>query len=89
MRWSGCDSAGLRAYFCAVMKLVVEVKDSKAEFFLELLKSLPFVKAQKAEKSGSENAEILRSVRSAVKELKAAKKGKLAGRPIQELLDEL
>lgn len=68
------------------MKLIIEVKDSKAEFLLELLRSLSFVKAQPFP---DEKQEALDSVRAAVKEMKQVKAGKLKGRPVQALLNEL
>jgi len=68
------------------MKFIVEVKDSKAEFLLELLRSLSFVKARPVT---DEREEALDSVRAAVKEMKQVKAGKLKGRPVQALLNEL
>jgi hypothetical protein len=55
-------------------KLVIEVKDSKAEFLMELLRSLSFVKS--AAISGEKDA-VLESVRTAVEEMKLVKAGKL------------
>ncbi|HQV38639.1 MAG: hypothetical protein IPO60_17160 [Flavobacteriales bacterium] len=68
------------------MKLVIEVKDSKAEFLLELLRSLPFVKSSTI---SNEKDEVLDSVRKAVEEMKLVKAGKLKGRPVEDLLNEL
>ncbi len=68
------------------MKFIVEVKDSKAEFLLELLRSLSFVKARPMT---DDKEEALDSVRAAVKEMKQVKAGKLKGRPVQALLNEL
>lgn len=68
------------------MKIVVEVKPSKVEFLLELLRNLPFVKDVKV---SDEKQEVLDSVRAAVDEMNQAKAGKLKGRPVQKLLDEL
>lgn len=68
------------------MKLVVEVKDSKSDFLLELLASLPFVKARRI---SPEKAEIIESVRNAVEEMKRVRTGKLKGRSAKALLDEL
>lgn len=68
------------------MKLVIEVKDNKAEFLMELLRSLSFVKS--AAISGEKDA-VLESVRTAVEEMKLVKAGKLKGRPVQALLNEL
>ena len=68
------------------MKFIVEVKDSKAEFLLELLRSLSFVKARPVT---DDKEKALDSVRAAVKEMKQVKAGKLKGRPVQALLNEL
>jgi hypothetical protein len=68
------------------MKFIVEVKDSKAEFLLELLRSLSFVKARPMT---ADKEKVLDSVRAAVKEMKQVKAGKLKGRPVQALLNEL
>jgi hypothetical protein len=68
------------------MKLVIEVKDSKAEFLMELLRSLSFVKSAAI---SSEKEAVLESVRTAVEEMKLVKAGKLKGRPVQALLNEL
>lgn len=65
------------------MKLIVEVKESKAKFLLELLRSLSFVKARPIT---DEKQEALDSVRAAVKEMKQVKVGKLKGRPVSALL---
>lgn len=68
------------------MKLIVEVKESKAKFLLELLRSLSFVKARPIT---DEKQEALDSVRAAVEEMKQVKAGKLKGRPVSALLNEL
>ena len=68
------------------MKLVIEVKDSKAEFLLELLRSLPFVKSSTI---SNEKDEVRDSVREAVEQMKLVKAGKLKGRPVEDLLNEL
>jgi len=72
------------------MKLVIDVKDSKAELFLEFLKTLSYVKVKPvpAEKADEKDA-IIASVKQAVEEMKLVKAGKLKGRPVQDLLDEL
>lgn len=56
------------------------------EFFLELLRSLPFVKATAVQ---DEKEAVLDSVRTAADQMKQVKAGKLKGRPVQKLLDEL
>lgn len=68
------------------MKILVEVKESKAEFLLELLRNLPFVKATSVQE---EKEAVLTSVRTAVEQMKQVDAGKLKGRSVQKLLDEL
>ena len=68
------------------MKLLVDVKNSKAEFFLELLKSLPFIKAKPLT---SADAQLLEEIKEAVEELKQVKSGKIKARNAEEFLNEL
>ena len=49
------------------MKIVVEVKENKAEFLLELLRNLPFVKSASV---NTEKEEVRTSVRTAVEQMK-------------------
>ncbi|MBX2977965.1 MAG: hypothetical protein KF905_01610 [Flavobacteriales bacterium] len=72
------------------MKLVIDVKDNKAELLLEFLKTLSYVKvkAVPAEES-DEKAAIIASVKQAVEEMKLVKAGKLKGRDAIEVLNEL
>jgi hypothetical protein len=69
------------------MKLLIEVKDSKAAFLLELLRSLPFVKVK--ETVNDERETVLEGIREAVEEMKEIKAGRKKGRPLSDLLDEL
>lgn len=68
------------------MKLLVEVKDSKATFFMELMRSLSYVKARPI---SDEKALLLEEIKEAVENVKLAKQGKLKAKPLTELLDEL
>ena len=68
------------------MKLILEIKESKADMLLSLLKDLPYVKVQPMDESGSR---FLSELQEAVEELKLIKAGKLKGRPAEELLNEL
>lgn len=68
------------------MKVLLDIKDQKAGFILELLKSFSYVKTQKLT---STKAEILEELSEAVKNMKQVKKGKLKARPAKELLNEL
>ena len=68
------------------MKLLLEIKDSKAEFFLEVLKNFSFV--QKTTFLNEKEEEI-NSFKEAVEELKLVKQGKLKTKPLSKLLNEL
>ena len=68
------------------MKLLVEVKDSKAEFVTELLESFSFVKVRIV---SARKAKVLDGIREAVEELKLVKQGKLKARKAEDVLNEL
>ncbi len=68
------------------MKLLVEVKDNKAEFILELLNHFPFTRAKAISPA---KAQLLEDLREAVENLNLVKQGKLKARPAKELLDEI
>jgi len=68
------------------MKVLLDVKDSKAPFVMELLGNLSFVKAKPITR---EKATLINDVREAVEELRLIRQGKLEGIPAKELLDEL
>lgn len=68
------------------MKILLDIKDSKAPFFMELLKNFSFVKANTLTPY---KAEVFEGIKEAVKEMKLIKAGKLKGIPAKDLLDEL
>ena len=68
------------------MNLLVEIKDSKAEFVMELLKNFSFVKVKTVSPA---KAQLMNEIKEAVENVKRAKKGELKGKPLKELLDEL
>lgn len=68
------------------MKVLLDIKDSKVSFVMELLNSLSFVKAKPL---SEEKAELMGDIGEAVQELKLIREGKLKGIPAKELLDEL
>ncbi len=68
------------------MKVILEIKESKASFVMELLNSLPFVKARPLTPY---KAEVLEGLKEAVEEMKAIKEGRLKGIPAADLLNEL
>jgi hypothetical protein len=68
------------------MRVLLDIKDNKAFHLMEVLKSLPYVKAQTI---SGEKALLIEEVKEAVAELKLIKKGKLKGIPAKQLLGEL
>jgi hypothetical protein len=68
------------------MKVLVDVRDNKAAFVMELLNNFPFVKAKTI---SNEKAILIEEIKEAVENVKLAKQGKLRAKPLNELLDEL
>lgn len=68
------------------MKLVVDVSDKKAEFVLELLRNLSFVKTKTIT---STQAEFLKELSESIKEVSLAKKGKIKLQSARAFLNEL
>ena len=59
------------------MKVLLDIKDSKVPFVMELLESLSFVKAKTIL---TYKAEVLANLKDAVEELNLIKEGKLKGK---------
>jgi len=68
------------------MKILIDIPDKKASFFLELLQNFKFVKAQQLT---SQSAEVLKDLKEAVEEVNEIKTGKKKARPLIEFLNEL
>jgi len=68
------------------MKVLLDIKDNKAAFIMELLNNFKFVKA---EPLTPYKTNVMRSIKQAVEEMKQIKEGKLQGIPAKDLLDEL
>ncbi len=68
------------------MKVLLDIKDSKAQFVMELLRSLTFVKAKTITPA---KAQLIEEIQEAVRNVNLVKAGKLKARPARELLDEL
>jgi hypothetical protein len=68
------------------MKVLLDIKDNKAAFIMELLNNFKFVKAKPLTPYKSE---VLEGIKEAVEEMKLIKEGKLKGTPINDLLNEL
>jgi hypothetical protein len=68
------------------MKVLVDIRDNKAAFVMELLNNFSFVKAKPI---SDEKALLMEEIKEAVENVKLAKRGKLKAKPLNELLDEL
>lgn len=68
------------------MKILLDVKDHKAPFMIELLKSFSFVKAQTI---SDEKALLIKEIRESVENLNRVREGKLKSQSARSLLDEL
>ena len=69
-------------------QITVQISDRKYSHFVELLKSLDYVK-KVDDTVASEKQKILQELRQAIKELTLIEQGKLKSRPLKNLLDEL
>jgi len=68
------------------MKVLLDIKDSKAPFVLELLQNFSFVKVKILTPY---NAKIIEDVKEAVEEMKLIKAGKLKARDARDIINEL
>lgn len=68
------------------MKVLLDIKEDKADFVLELLRNFKFVKAQTWTPY---KADVLEGVKEGAQETVQIQKGTLRGIPARELLDEL
>lgn len=68
------------------MKVLLDIKDAKAPYLMEVLKGLSFVKAKQLTPY---KAKVLADVKVAVEEMTLIKAGKLKGRNAEDLINEL
>jgi hypothetical protein len=68
------------------MKILLDVKDHKAHFMIELLKSFSFVKAQTI---SDEKALLIKEIREGIENLNLVREGKIKSQSARSLLDEL
>lgn len=68
------------------MQFLVTIEDSKAPFFLELMKNL---KVKKAKRLTPESAAILEGLKDAIEEVKLAEQGKIKLKSARDFLREL
>jgi len=68
------------------MKILLDIKDEKAGFFMELLKNFSYVKAKPL---NDYKVEVFEGLQDAIEEVNLIKQGKAKGIPARELLNEL
>jgi len=68
------------------MKILLDIKDNKAAFFMEMLKNFSFVKATKLT---NPKAEFLEEFKEAIDEVKLAKEGKIKLQSARDFLHEI
>jgi len=68
------------------MKVLLDIKDNKAAFIMELLNNFKFVKTKPLTPY---KAEVLEGLREAVEEVNLIKAGKKKAQPLSEFLSEL
>ncbi len=67
-------------------QIVLEVPAGKYKFFHDLMKELGFAKTNSKKKNADE---VYRSVEQGLKEVSLIRKGKLAKKPVEKLLNEV
>jgi len=68
------------------MKVLLDIKDAKAQFIMELLQNFPFVKAKQLTPY---KADVLENIKGAVEEMNLIKAGKLSARDAEDVFNEL
>jgi hypothetical protein len=68
------------------MKILLDIKDEKSEFILELLRNFSFVKA---EPLSYYKENVIKGIKKGVIEVNLINEGKLKGIPARDLLNEL
>jgi hypothetical protein len=68
------------------MKILLDIRDNKAAFFMEVLKNFSFVKAMPITEN---KAEFLKDLEDATEEVRLAKQGKIKLQSAKEFIDEL
>lgn len=68
------------------MKILLDIKDNKVDFVMEMLRNFSFIKAKPLTPY---KAQVLQDLKEAVKNMNLVKQKKLKARPAKDLLDEL
>lgn len=69
------------------MKILLDINDNKASFFMEMLQNFSFIK--KVTTITESKANLMQDIKQAVEEVKLAKKGELDLQSLDEFLDEV
>jgi len=68
------------------MKVILDIKDHKAAFVMELLKNFSFIKAKTI---SPVKAQYMEELKEAIDNVNLIKQGKIEPKPAKDLLDEL
>lgn len=68
------------------MKVVLDIKDSKAEYILDLLKQYTYVKIKPMKRS---KAAFLKNLEHSIEEVKLAQAGKIKLQSLEDFLNEI
>ena len=68
------------------MKVLLEIPENKASSIMEVLTSIPYIKAKPL---GNSKEKLKKEIREAVQELKSIRTGKLKARNAMDFLNEL
>ena len=68
------------------MRVLLDIKDNKAMYLMEVLQYLPYVEAKTI---SNEKALLMEEIKEAVENLTLVRQGKLKARPAKDLLNEL
>jgi hypothetical protein len=71
------------------MKLVLEVKDNKVDYILQLLKQYSFVKVKPIVDKKAAKQEFLKDLEASVEEVKLIRAGKKEGTLLSDFLKEV
>jgi hypothetical protein len=69
------------------MKLLLEISDNKAKFFMELIKNFSFIK--KATPISDAKATLMEDIKAAVEEINLVKAGKKSANNASDFLEQL
>ena len=70
-------------------QITLNIKDSKVEFFMELIKNFDFVKLGKEEYAEPTKEDIKENIKQGLKDLQLIEQGKMKATPLKDFLNEL